>query len=74
MPTLTEIEKLAFDLPETERAMLAAHLLKSLPSVLHDADDGLAAALRRNAEFTLNPEIGISLRQLDKEIESRRSC
>ena len=72
MPTLTEIEKLAFDLPETERAILAAHLLRSLSSVVQDDDDGLAEALRRDAELVANPKTGISLRQLDKHIESRR--
>ena len=32
MATIAEVEKLALDLPETERAALAAHLLGSLPS------------------------------------------
>jgi len=31
MATIAEVEKLALDLPETERAALAAHLLGSLP-------------------------------------------
>ncbi len=52
MPTMTEIEKLAFDLPEAQRAVLAAHLLGSLPSVLHDNDEGVAEALRRDAELS----------------------
>jgi hypothetical protein len=34
MATIAEVEKLALDLPETERAALAAHLLGSLRSVL----------------------------------------
>ena len=72
MPTITEIEKLVFDLPETQRAVLAAHLLRSLPSVLHDADDGVAEALRRDAELDADPNAGISLQQLDAYIESRR--
>jgi hypothetical protein len=46
MATINEIEKLALDLPENERAVLAAHLLGSLPPVLHDADEGIAEALR----------------------------
>jgi hypothetical protein len=41
MATIAEVEKLALDLPETERAVLAAHLLGSLPSVLHDEDEGM---------------------------------
>jgi hypothetical protein len=47
MPTIAEVEKLPLDLSETERAILAAHLLGSLPSVLHDEDEGAAEALRR---------------------------
>lgn len=72
MPTITEIEKLAFDLSESQRAVLAAHLLGSLPSVLHDEDEGIAEALRRDAELNADPEIGISLQQLDEQIQSRR--
>lgn len=72
MPTLTEIEKLAVALPESQRALLAARLLASLPSGLHDADDGIAEGLRRDAELASNPKTGISLRQLDKHIASRR--
>jgi hypothetical protein len=51
MATIAEVQKLALDLAETERAVLAAHLLGSLPSVLHDEDEGIAEALRRDAEF-----------------------
>jgi hypothetical protein len=72
MPNLAEIEKLASDLPESQRALLAARLLESLPSVLHDEDDGLAEALGRDAEMDANPGIGISLPQLDKQIRTRR--
>ena len=71
--TITEVEKLALDLPEIQRAVLAAHLLGSLPPVLHDEDDGLAEALRRDAELDANPSAGISLRQLDEQIERRRT-
>ena len=73
MPTITEIEKLAFDLPESQRAVLAAHLLESLPSVLHDEDEGVAEALRRDAELDANPSASISLEQLDRQIKGRRS-
>src|ERR1700731_1301551 len=73
MATIAEVEKLALDLPETERAILAAHLLGSLPSVLHDEDEGIAEALRRDAEFEANPCLGMSLEELDQRIESRRS-
>ena len=72
MPTITEVEKLAFDLPETQRAVLAAHLLESLPPVLHDDDDGIAEALLRDAELDAHPEAAISLEQLDQQIARRR--
>ena len=73
MATINEIEKLAFDLPENERAVLAAHLLESLPPVLHDADEGIAEALRRDAELEANPSIGLSLERVDQKIERRRT-
>lgn len=73
MPTITEIEKLAFDLPESQRAVLAAHLLGSLPPVGHDEDEGIAEALRRDAEMDANPGLGLSLPQLDAQVSGRRS-
>jgi hypothetical protein len=45
MATIAEIEKLAQDFPENDRAVLAARLLESLPPVLHDEDGGVAEAL-----------------------------
>ena len=48
MATILEVEKLALDLSENERAVLAAHLLGSLPPVLQDADEGIAEVLRRS--------------------------
>ena len=73
MSGITEVEKLAFNLPDAERAILAAHLLRSLPSVLHDEDEGIVEALRRDAEFDANPEMGITLEQLDQRIAARRA-
>jgi hypothetical protein len=73
MATITEVEKLALGLPETERAILAAHLLGSLPSVLHDEDEGLREALRRDAEFGADLSFGMTLEELDQKIERRRN-
>jgi hypothetical protein len=73
MVTITEVEKLALDLPENQRAVLAAHLLGSLSSVLYDEDEGIAEALLRDADFDANPELGLSLEQLDQQIERRRA-
>ena len=72
MSTIAEVERLALDLPEGDRALLAAHLLQSLPPVLDDEDEGIAEALRRAADFKSNPNIGMSLEQLDERIKSRR--
>jgi hypothetical protein len=72
VPTITEVEKLALDLPDNQRAVLAAHLLESLPPVLHDVDEGIAEALRRDAELDASPSSSISLKQLDEQIERRR--
>src|SRR5882724_1423948 len=58
MATVIEIEKLALDLPEQERAALAANLLESLPGILSDEDEGVAEALRRDAEMEADPNQG----------------
>ena len=73
VPTITEVEKLALDLPENQRAVLAAHLLESLPPVLHDEDEGIAEAQRRDAEIDASPSSSVSLKQLDEQIKRRRS-
>ena len=73
MASITEVEKVALDLPERERAVLAAHLLESLPPVLHDEDEGIAEALLRDANFESSPSLGLSLEQLDQQIKRRRS-
>jgi len=70
---ITEVEKLALDLPENQRAVLAVHLLRSLPPVLHDEDEGIAEALRRDAGLDADASLAIPLKELDQRIE-RRSC
>lgn len=72
MATIAEIEKLAFDLTKAQRAVLAAHLLRSLPAVLHDDDEGAAEALRRDSELEAAPGLGLSLEQLDQQVDARR--
>ena len=73
MSTIVEVAKLALDLPERERATLAANLLNSLPGVLSDEDEGIAEALRRDAELETDPAGAISLTELDSQIQDRRS-
>ena len=72
MTSIDEVEKLALDLPESQRATLAVRLLGSLSPVLHDEDEGIAEALRRDAELDANPSSGMSLEELDRQIERRR--
>jgi putative addiction module component (TIGR02574 family) len=72
MATVFEVEKLALNLPERERAQLAANLLDSLPGVLSDEDEGIAEALRRDAEMEADPKEAITLAELDSHIQNRR--
>lgn len=72
MATIVEIEKLALTLPEKQRATLAANLLESLPGVLSEEDEGLAEALRRDADLDANPDQSISLSLLDEQVKRRR--
>jgi putative addiction module component (TIGR02574 family) len=72
MTSFAEVEKLAFDLPDSDRAVLASHLLQSLPPVLDDEDEGIAEALRRDSELDTNPGLSITLDQLDQQIRNRR--
>lgn len=71
MATIIEIEKLALDLPERDRATLIANLLHSLPPILDDEDEGIAEALRRDAEMDADPSLAISFEELDTRIRNR---
>jgi hypothetical protein len=68
MATILEIEKLALNLPESERAKLATNLLASLPSVLSDEDAGADDALRRDAQIEADSNEAITLAQLHSKI------
>jgi hypothetical protein len=72
MITRSEIEQFALQLSEADRAVLAAHLLDSLPGVLADEDDGIAEALRRDAELDRDPGAAISHDELKRLLESSR--
>jgi hypothetical protein len=73
MATIAEVEKLALSLSEKQRAILAAQLLGSLAPVLHDDDEGMAEAERRDAELEADSSLAISLTELDEKIRHRRS-
>lgn len=68
MRTLVELERQATELSETDRAILAAHLLDSLPPVLAEEDDGLAEAIRRNAELERDPVAVVTSAELRRAL------
>jgi hypothetical protein len=72
MMTLTEVESLAFELPEQQRAMLASRILDTLPPLFADSDDGVTEAERRDSEMNADPSQGINQEQFDRLIAQRR--
>ena len=72
MMTLTEVESLAFELPEQQRATLASRILDTLPPLFAYTDDGIAEAGRRDTELDLDPSKGINLQQFERLIAQRR--
>jgi len=47
--------------------------LESLPSPLHDDDDGIAEAVARDAALDQDPASGITLEQLDEQVARPRA-
>ena len=68
MTRLQALKKEALSLTDAERAVLAADLLQTLPGVLTDEDEGIAEAIRRDAELDANPSSGIEWSALKKEL------
>ena len=58
-----EVTKTALQLPEDQRAKLASELLGSLPAVLHDDDEGIAEAMRRDAEMDRDPSAAMTMEE-----------
>lgn len=73
MRAVADIEKEILELNDEQRARLAVSILDSLPGVLADQDEGVAEALRRDAELDVDPESALSLERLDDMIRDRRS-
>jgi hypothetical protein len=62
----------ALRLSEKERAGLASRLLRSLPAVAADEDEGVAEALRRDAELDADASHAMTLREIDSHVQQRR--
>ena len=62
----------ALRLSEKERAGLASRLLQSLPPIAFDEDEGVAEALRRDAELDADPSQAMTLREMDSHVHRRR--
>ncbi len=72
MSTIAEAEKIVFSLSGKDRAALVGKMLRSLPSPgWDDDDDGVDVALRRSDELKKNPELGMSIEELDRRIRER---
>jgi hypothetical protein len=69
--SVEQIAAEALLLPEKERAGLASRLLRSLPPVAFDDDEGVAEALHRDAELDADPTTAMSLRDMDSHIQQR---
>jgi putative addiction module component (TIGR02574 family) len=68
---MSKIEALkteAMNLTDRDRANLASELLDSLPAALHDEDDGLAEASRRDQEMDASPSSSVTWNELKKSV------
>ncbi len=65
---LAEIRTSAMELPDSDRAVLAAELLVSLPAVLVDEDDGIAEAMRRSRELDADPSMGCTWDEIKQSL------
>lgn len=63
-----ELRKHAMELPDSDRASLAADLLVSLPAVLVDEDDGIGEARRRSKELDEDPSVGCSWQEIKQAL------
>ena len=71
MSTISDAEKIVLNLPPRERGELAAKLLASLRPPSEDEDAIIAEAVRRSEEMKRDPEMAISLEELDRRSRKR---
>ena len=65
---LEEIQESAMQLPDAQRATLAADLLWSLSGRLVDDDGGIAEARRRSRELSENPSVGCTWEEIRRDL------
>ena len=68
MTTLSQLEAQIMTLPDGARADLASYILKSLPAVYMDEDDGDAEALRRDTEMDADPSACLTLEEFKRAV------
>ncbi len=68
MTRIEEMKTEAMELTDSDRAALASELLYSLPATLSDEDEGISEALKRDAEISANPSMGVTWDELKKGI------
>ena len=69
METLSSLQAQIMTLPDGARANLASFILQSLPAFYIDEDDdGLAEALRREAEMEADPSMCITFEELKRSV------
>lgn len=56
------------ELTESERARLASNLLSSLRPILNDEDEGVAEALRRDAEMDADPSACMTYEEFKRSL------
>ena len=69
MKTAGKREQQVLQLDECERARLAVRLLDSLPAVVVDDDEGVAEAVRRDAELEQDATRGMTLEELRRWVK-----
>lgn len=69
MTRVEELKSQVSELNDQERATLASHLLHSLPATLHDDDEGLSEARRRDRDFAdADASCSLSWNELKKSV------
>lgn len=69
--TLEQLKSQLLELPQDQRAILAATLLGSLPAVLDDEDEGVSEALRRSNEMDEDPSTEMTWDEVKAGIRKR---